>query len=379
MDLKIVFPDTDFGSFIFRAHPNTLVDDAINSLVDEWLIEPEKVDIAFAGKVLQRGTKISSHSLAEGAEIEVIAKRNVYTKIDLLNSRTRKEIEILFGHNSRLICYVDASSMITAGRLETGINLLPKTVKRVVFVNCSNATSIDDDFLSASSGLTHIDLSGFTNIESIGSCFLSYCASLSSIDLSAFTQVTTIGESFLFSCSSLRNVDLTPLGGLSSIKASFMTRCSGIKQINLSPLTSVSSIGAHFLAYCTSLVSLDISVFDEVTHVGCNFLYGCDSLTSIDVRPLRGAKHIGDLFLKNCNKLTVDTSELQLPAECQRQLTISSVSPRTLQTIGSSDLVYDEPAPAQKKEKDKPDEKKKESNFFMLLRRTLCGGKGDTK
>jgi hypothetical protein len=62
---------------------------------------------------------------------------------------------------------------------------------------------IINNFLSWSTSLTSLDVSGWTEVVNIGDNFLWGCTSLISLDISGLNGVVTIGDGFLNGCTSL--------------------------------------------------------------------------------------------------------------------------------------------------------------------------------
>ena len=274
MNLIIVFPHTTLSDVCFVAQPESLVDDVILAVSEEWPVDAGRIGLVYSGKLLPVGTRILSHGILQhDGELVVMKRENVIGRAELLDKEGRAKIELYYQSNPHQRCYLDASSMCTElGTLITGEDLLPSSIKHVSFINTACVQQIGDDFLVGCTEMQTLDLAPLCSITRIGYSFLNRCPALQSIDLSALSNITTVGNWFLGGCTALTSIDLVPLSKVVVLGKGFLFRCAGLKEVNLSPLSDVSSIGDFFLYGCSSIQYFDIFQLTKVTTVGGHFL-----------------------------------------------------------------------------------------------------------
>ena len=301
----------------------------------------------------------------------------VVTAEELKTSHLRTRIDILFGLNPDMLCVFDASEYIDdEGTLSSDcVEMLPSSIRRLSFTNCSRCTAFEQEFLSDScdsltsidftslynvtiipstflnnlKSLTHVNLSCLSEVTSVGDYFINNCESLTSIDVSGFQKLTTIGSRFLHNSMSLTSVDLSSFSEVTSVGNEFVRNCESLTSIDVSGLKKLTEIRYGFLQYSSFLTSVDLSSLIEVTSIGDDFISDCESLTSIDVAGLKKLTEIGDGFLQYSSSLTsVDLSSLsevtsvgdRFISHCESLTSIDVAGLKKLTEIGDGFLQY---------------------------------------
>ena len=288
----------------------SVVSDVLNAAAVEWDVDPEEVELSFAGETLCETERLADHGVGADSELEMWKKRfQLFGKCWFIDdSKREKLLQWLEDHDEEYL-NLDTPTFSEYGRLSVDNSLLPSNAERISFRNSnSDITVISQNFLHGSS-ITSVDLSGLSSITTIGNCFLSSCLRITAVDLSGFSSVTTIGNNFLFICSQITSLDLSCLSSATTIGDYFLFRCSQLTSLDLSCLSSVTTVGDTFLSFCTQLTSLDLSSLSSVTTIGSFFLSSCSQLTSLDLSGLSSVTTIGNRFLCSCSQLTaVDLS-----------------------------------------------------------------------
>ena len=239
----------------------------------------------------------------------------VVTAEELRTSHLRTRIDILFGLNPDMLCVLDASEYIDdEGTLSSDcIEMLPSSLRRLSFTNCSRCFAFEQEFLSDScDSLTSIDFTSFHNVTAIPSTFLNNSKSLTHVNLSGLSEVTSVGDYFINNCESLTSIDVSGLKKLTTIGSRFLHNSMSLTSVDLSSLSEVTSIGNEFVRNCESLTSIDVSGLKKLTEIGDGFLQYSSSLTSVDLSSLSEVTSVGDCFISNCESLTsIDISSFQ--------------------------------------------------------------------
>ena len=115
----------------------------------------------------------------------------VVTAEELRTSHLRTRIDNLFGLNPDMLCVLDASEYIDdEGTLSSDcIEMLPSSIRRLSFTNCSRCTAFEQVFLSdGCDSLTSIDFTSLYNVTAIPSKFLNNLKSLTHVNLSSLSK-----------------------------------------------------------------------------------------------------------------------------------------------------------------------------------------------
>ena len=239
----------------------------------------------------------------------------VVTAVELRTSHLRTRIDILFTQSPDMLCVFDASDNIDdEGTLSSDcVEMLPSSIRRLSFTNCSRCIKFQRDFLSGScDSLTSIDFTSFHNVTVISDRFLNNLTSLTHVNLSSFSEVTNIGDHFISNCESLTSIDVSGFQKLTVIGNGFLENSKSLTSVDLSSLSEVKSIGLDFISNCESLTSIDVSGFQKLTTIRDGFFQNSKSLTSVDLSSLSEVKSIGLDFISNCESLTsIDVSGFQ--------------------------------------------------------------------
>ena len=239
----------------------------------------------------------------------------VVTAEELRTSHLRTRIDVLFTQNPEMLCVLDASEYIDdEGTLSSDcVEMLPSSIRRLSFTNCSRCTAFEQEFLSDScDSLTSIDFTSFHNVTAIPNMFLYNSKSLTHVNLSCLSEVTSIGDHFICHCESLIFIDISGLKKLTKIGDGFLHNLKSLTSVDLSSLSEITSVGNSFISNCESLTSIDVSGLKKLTKIGDGFLQKSDSLTSVDLSSLSEVTSVSRCFIDNCESLTyIDVSGLK--------------------------------------------------------------------
>ena len=239
----------------------------------------------------------------------------VVTAKELIISHLRTRIDILFTQSPDMLCVFDASEYIDdEGTLSSDcVEMLPSSIRRLSFTNCSRCIKFQQGFLSGScDSLTSIDFTSFHNVTVIPDRFLNNLKSLTHVNLSSFCEVTNIGDHFISNCESLTSIDVSGFQKLTTIGNRFLENGRSLAHVNLSSFCEVTNIGDHFISNCESLTSIDVSDFQKLTTIGNRFLENGRSLAHVNLSSFCEVTNIGDHFISNCESLTsIDVSDFQ--------------------------------------------------------------------
>ena len=316
MQIFVTCPDLGFPAVSVTVGADSVVSDVLTAAAGEWDVDPDEVELSFAGDALCDSDRLADRGVGVDSELEMWNKLvRIFGKCWFVDDRKREKLLLWMRDRITEDLCLDTPTFSVDGCLTIDEGLLPSDAKQISFrhSNCNNTvisqvTSIGDDFLSWCSKITSVDLSGLSSVTSIGDDFLC-CSEITSVDLSGLSSVTSIGNNFLSSCSQVTSLDLSGLSSVTSIGDDFLSKCSQITSVDLSGLGSVTSIGNDFLFYCLKITSLDLSGLGSVTSIGNNFLFKCSGITSVDLSGLSSVKEIGESFLVNCRAL----ESVQLP------------------------------------------------------------------
>ena len=353
MQVSISCRDGDFPAVPFVVTEDTLVSDAIEAASDEWGAGFQNCKLCCEGKVLPMSSKLVSHGIEGGAQLEVL-KELLGWSIEDMNAFEGTIEELLqfcddegfLPVNTQLFVSQELelrNPTITSLSFVNGHAIIDfnsravrnmKKVKRVKFPGLYNVRTIGDNFISGFPSLTDINLSGLCNVEVIGERFL-YGAALRAIDLSPLVNLQHLGDNALNDCHRLSSINFS-LPRLKSIPYQFFSfsgNChypeSELDRIDLSCLRSVTHIGKDFLSKHNALQevefgtamgnvshvdecflsraaveALDFSSFTSLTDISRNFLWYCKSLKSVDLSGLQSLRTIGRNFLVGCSNIT---------------------------------------------------------------------------
>ena len=312
MQVSVTCPDLGFAGVSVTAGVDSLVSEVLTMAAGEWDVDPDEVELSFAGDVLCESERITDCGVGADGELEMREKQfRLFGKCWFVDdAKLEKLLDWLKNHNEEYL-YLDIPAFTEDGCISVKGGLLPSDAERISFRNSnsnstaiSQVTDIGNYFLSSCSQITSLDLSGLSSVTTIGNDFLYFCSQITSLDLSSFSSVTTIGNVFLYSCSKITSLDLSGLSSVTTIGNEFLYSCSKITSLDLSSLSSVTTIGNHFLYSCSKITSLDLSSLSSVTTIGNYFLCSCSEITSLDISSFSSVTTIGNGFLYSCSKIT---------------------------------------------------------------------------
>ena len=317
MQVFVTCPDWGLPAVTVTAGADSVVNDVLTAAAGEWDVDPDEVELSFAGDTLCETDRLADHGVVANSEFEMWKKQfRVFGKNWFVDDAKREKLLLWMRDHITEYLRLDTPTFTADGCLTVDGDLLPSDAKQVAFrnsdsnsIDISRVTTIADKFLFRCSRITSLDLSGLSSVTTIGNYFLSHCLRITSLNLSGLCSATTIGDSFLFRCSQVTSLDLSGLSSVTTIGDYFLSFCSQITSLDLLSLSSVTTIGEGFLFSCEKITSLDLSGLGSVTTIGDYFLFSCEKITSLDFSGLSSVTTIGDCFLSKCYAL----ESVQLP------------------------------------------------------------------
>ena len=292
MQVFVTCPDWGLPAVTVTAGADSVVNDVLTAAAEEWDVDPDEVELSFAGDTLCETDRLADHGVVANSEFEMWKKQlRIFGKSWFVDDAKREKLLLwMRDHITEYLC-LDTPTFTEDGCLTVDRDLLPSDAKQVAFRN-------------SDSNNTDISL-----VTTIGDRFLFRCSRITSLDLSGLSSVTTIGDRFLYNCSRITFLDLSGLSCVTTIGDYFLSFCSQITSLDLLSLSSVTTIGEGFLFSCEKITSLDLSGLGSVATIGDYFLFSCEKITSLDFSGLSSVTTIGDLFLSKCYAL----ESVQLP------------------------------------------------------------------
>ena len=309
MQVFVTFPELELAAVSVTVGVDSLVSDVLKGAAFEWDVDPEEVELSFAGDTLDETERLADYGLSADSEMEMRKKLfQLFGKCWFVDESKREKLLQWLGNHNEEYLNLDTPTFSEDGCLSVSNDMLPSVAERISFRNSnSDITIISEDFMQDSS-ITSLDLSGLSSLTIVGNYFLYFCSQLTAVDLSGLNSVTTIGDYFLFGCEQLTSVDLSGFSSLTTIGHFFLYFCSQLTT-DLSNLNSVTTIGDNFLSF-SKLTSLDLSGLSSLTTIGKHFVSSCPHLTTLDLSSLSSVTKIGDGFLKK----TIALESVQLPS-----------------------------------------------------------------
>ena len=318
----------------FTAVAESVVRDVICAASEEWDVDPDEVELSFAGDKLDENSLVVVNYI--GVTLEFVATKKqfrIFNKSWFTDELKTSKMVTKHLDSNNCFLYLDTPTFIEDNYLKFSSELLPSSISAISFLNSnSDVTAIGCNFLLFCSSLTKIDLSSLSNVASIGHCFLEGCQNLTSLDLTGFSSVTAIGSSFLVNCSSVKEINLSALRNVTVVGYNFLAGCNSVEVLDLSSLSNLNIISGGFLMACSSLTELDLSGFGNVTTIGSMFVMRCSSITTLDLSNMKNVEAVGGAFLKECPSISL----LRLP-EVNRHLFEKST--KTVKKNNSSCIV----------------------------------------
>ena len=294
MQVFVTFPELELAAVSVTVGVDSLVSDVLKGAAFEWDVDPEEVELSFAGDTLDETERLADHVLGADSEMEMRKKLfRLFGKCWFVDESKREKLLQWLGNHNEEYLNLDTPTFSEDGCLSVSNDMLPSVAERISFRNSnSGITIISQNFLQDSS-ITSLDLSGLSSVTAIGDGFVDSCSQLTAIDLSGLCSVTTIESCFLSCCSQLTAVDLSSLSSVTTIGNSFLYCCSQLTAVDLSSLSSVTTIKSYFLFGCAQLTAVDLSGLSSVTTIGNCFLYFCPQLTAVDLSSLSSVTTFG--------------------------------------------------------------------------------------
>ena len=209
MQVFVTCPDWGLPAVTVTAAADSVVNDVLTAAAGEWDVDPDEVELSFAGDTLCETDRLADHGVVADSELEMWKKQfRIFGKSWFVDDAKREKLLLwMRDHIAEYLC-LDTATFTEDGCLTVDGDLLPSDAEQVAFRNSnSNSTAmssvntIGDGFLSSCSQITSLDLSCLCSVTTIGHRFLYFCSEITSVNLSGLSSVTTIGDKFLYYCS----------------------------------------------------------------------------------------------------------------------------------------------------------------------------------
>ena len=304
MQVFVTFPELELAAVSVTVGVDSLVSDVLKGAAVEWDVDPEEVELSFAGDTLDETERLADHGLGADSEMEMRKKLfQLFGKCWFVDESKREKLLQWLGNHNEEYLNLDTPTFSEDGCLSVSNDILPSVAERISFRNSNSDITIISPYFMRGCSITSLDLSNLSSVTAIGDYFLFY-SQLTSVDLSGLSSVTIIGEQFLYSCPRLTSLDLSGLSTLGTIGSNFLYSCPQLTAVDLSGLSSVTIIGERFLHSCPRLTTVDVSGLSSLKTIGNNFMYRCSQLAAVDLSSLSSVTTFGFYFLCDCSSLT---------------------------------------------------------------------------
>jgi hypothetical protein len=144
-----------------------------------------------------------------------------------------------------------------------GQQVIKSNIKIIVFGNdYLSTTAIPRNFMRHFNNLTHMGISGLSNVVTAAGDIFVYLLSIIDPDISALSKLSVINNHF-FSNSRLKIIDfLAPLSNVVTINSYFFAYNNTLEKADISPLVKVRSFGTGLFRDCRSLKEIQIGGLD---------------------------------------------------------------------------------------------------------------------
>ena len=186
MQVFVTCPDWGLPAVTVTAGADSVVNDVLTAAAEEWDVDPEEVELSFAGDTLCETDRLADHGVVADSELEMWKKQfRIFGKCWFVDDAKREKLLLWMRDHITEYLYLDTATFTEDGCLTVDEGLLPSDAKRISFryLNC-NSTVI-------------------SQVTAIGDNFLCNCSEITSLDLSGLSSVTSIGDDFLFNCSQI--------------------------------------------------------------------------------------------------------------------------------------------------------------------------------
>ena len=186
MQVFVTCPDLGFPAVSVTAGVDSLVSEVVTAAAGEWDVDPEEVELSFAGDTLCQSERLADRGVGGDSELEMWKKRfRIFSKCWFVDDSKRKKLLSWLREHNEEYLYLDTTTFTEDGCLSIEGDLLPSDAERISFSNSNS------------------DISAISQVATIGDKFLFSCSQITSLDFSGLSSVTTIGDSFLFNCSQI--------------------------------------------------------------------------------------------------------------------------------------------------------------------------------
>ena len=164
MQVFVTCPDWGLPAVTVTAGADSVVNDVLTEAAEEWDVDPEEVELSFAGDTLCETDRLADHGVVADSEFEMWTKQfRIFGKCWFVDDAKREKLLLwMRDHITEYLC-LDTATFTEDGCLTVDGNLLPSDAEQIAFRNSnsnstamSSVTTIGDEFLSSCSQITWV-------------------------------------------------------------------------------------------------------------------------------------------------------------------------------------------------------------------------------
>ena len=164
MQIFVTCPDWGLPAVTVTAGADSVVSDVLTAAAGEWDVDPEEVELSFAGDTLCETDRLADHGVVANSEFEMWKKQfRIFGKCWFVDDAKREKLLLwMRDHITEYLC-LDTPTFTEDGCLTVDRDLLPSDAKQVAFRNSnsnstamSSVTTIGDKFLYGCSQITWV-------------------------------------------------------------------------------------------------------------------------------------------------------------------------------------------------------------------------------
>ena len=164
MQVSVTCPDWGLPAVTVTAGADSVVNDVLTAAAGEWDVDPDEVELSFAGCTLCETDRLADHGVVADSELEMWTKQfRIFGKSWFVDDAKREKLLLwMRDHITEYLC-LDTLTFTEDGCLTVERKLLPSDAKQVAFRNSnsnntamSSVTTIGDEFLSSCYHITGV-------------------------------------------------------------------------------------------------------------------------------------------------------------------------------------------------------------------------------
>ena len=164
MQVFVTCPDWGLPAVTVTAGADSVVIDVLTEAAEEWDVDPEEVELSFAGDTLCETDRLADHGVVADSEFEMAKKQfRIFGKSWFVDDAKREKLLLwMRDHITEYLC-LDTRTFTEDGCLTVDSRLLPSNAKQIAFRNSnsnstdmSSVTTIGNKFLYGCSQITWV-------------------------------------------------------------------------------------------------------------------------------------------------------------------------------------------------------------------------------